>query len=451
MPATTTAAPARRSRKRIAIVAIVLLVAALALRWVSQPSQVSGILLSQVGKALGLELSASGASEYRLRGTPMLVVRDLVVRQPGATVPLLRAERVYLALPWRTIRAAGAVLDVERVELDAPQLDVAALQRWLATRPPSTEPLRMPSLSDGLRIVRGRVVGVDWSIEQISLSSPELHPQRLLRARIGGRVLSDGVQVPFDLAATLQRPALARGLGLSGGVSVQAKDWALPMRIRLGALLHSGDDGLGLDRLRLGAHARYRAGDTDLPFVFGLAGPLRYRDAALTLAPLGAALRGKDAIPQLDASGRFAFGDGMRLHLGGVLAQWPEAWPTLPPPLGQSKSPLPFVLDYDGPADFSGDSALRLQRDQTRFDGRFRLPAVLAWVDASAQGSLLPPLSGRLSTPRIEVSGATLEGVEIEIEQDDDATPTATPPTAAPSTAVPSQPAPKPAATRPLE
>lgn len=428
MPATPTDAPARRSRKRIAIVAVVLLAAAFALRWVSQPSQVSGILLSQVGKALGLEITASGASEYRLRGTPMLVVRDLVARQPGAPVPLLRAERVYLALPWRTIRAGGDLLEVERVELDAPQLDVAALQAWLATRPPSTEPVRMPTLSQGLSIVSGRVIGAGWSIERLSLSAPELHPQRPLRARLGGRVLGAGVQVPFDLAATLQRPALARGLGLSGGVEVRAKDWTLPMRIRLGALLHSGDDGLGLDRLRLGADARYRAGDTDLPFVFGLAGPLRYRDAALTLAPLGAALRGKDAIPQLDASGRFAFGEDLRLHLDGVLAQWPQAWPALPPPLGQSKSPLPFVLDYAGPADFSGDSALHLQRDQTRFDGRFRLPAVLDWVDAS-EGALLPPLSGRLSTPRIEVSGATLEGVEIDIEDD------APPATAAPTPA----------------
>ncbi|WP_046656043.1 hypothetical protein [Lysobacter capsici] len=433
MPADTTAPPAprpprpRRWRRKLLIVAALLLLALICLRWVSRPSQVSWIVLGQAGKALGLEITASGASEYRLRGTPMLEVRDLVAREPGAAAPLLRAERVYLSLPWSTIRAAGAALDVERVELDAPQLDIAALQRWLATRPPSSEPLRLPSLSDGLRVTRGRVGGAGWSIDDIAVAIAELHPDRPARGRLQGRVQSSGVQVPFDLAATLQRPAAARGLGLAGRVAVEAKDWKLPMRIRLGALLHAGDDGLGLDRTRLAAQARYRAGDTDLPFAFGLFGPLRYRDGQVSLAPLGAAVRGGGVMPNFDAAGRFAFGETMQLQLDGRLAAWPDAWPSLPPPLGQSQSPLPFVLDYRGAADFSGDTALQLRRDQTRFDGRFRLPEMLQWVDAGAQGALLPPLSGTLSTPKIEVSGASLEGVEIEIEQDDP------PPTSSPT------------------
>lgn len=421
MPADTTAPPAprpRRWRRRLLIAAALALVALIGLRWVSRPSQVSWIVLSQAGKALGLEITASGASEYRLRGTPMLEVRDLVAREPGAATPLLRAERVYLSLPWSTIRAAGAALDVERVELDAPRMDLAALQHWLATRPPSDEAFRLPSLSEGLRVVRGRVDGAGWSIGEIAVAIPELHPDRPMRGRLRGRVDSAGIQVPFDLAATLQRPALARGLGLAGQVAVEAKDWALPMRLRLGALLHAGDDGLGLDRLRLAARARYRAGDSDLPFVYGLAGRLRYRDGGIALAPLGAALRGDGAIPRFDAAGRFAFGDALQLHLDGRLPEWPSAWPALPPPLGQSASPLPFVLDYRGGADFSGDSALQLRRDQTRFDARFRLPEVLQWLDAGPQGALLPPLAGSLSTPRIDISGASLHGVEIELEPD---------------------------------
>ncbi|MGO4780933.1 hypothetical protein AB4084_36180, partial [Lysobacter sp. 2RAB21] len=98
------------------------------------------------------------------------------------------------------------------------------------------------------------------------------------------------------------------------------------------------------------------------------------------------------------AHGSFAFGETMQLHWQGTLATWPAGWPALPPPLGQSDSPLPFRLDYEGKADFSGPAALQLQRDQTRFDAGFRLPAVLQWLDAS-EGSLLPPLSGRMSTP----------------------------------------------------
>ena len=90
----------------------------------------------------------------------MLLLRDVVARQPGAAEPLLRARRIYLSLPWSTIRARGGDLTVQRIELDAPQLDLAALQRWLATRPPSVE-TRLPTLTDGLRIIDGRVFNGD--------------------------------------------------------------------------------------------------------------------------------------------------------------------------------------------------------------------------------------------------------------------------------------------------
>ena len=50
--------------------------------------------------------------------------------------------------------------------------------------------------------------------------------------------------------------------------------------------------------------------------------------------------------------------------------------------------------------DLSDVASLQLQRDATRFDGRFRLPQMLAWIDASATASPLPPLDGTLTTPR---------------------------------------------------
>ena len=74
-------------------------------------------------------------------------------------------------------------------------------------------------------------------------------------------------------------------------------------------------------------------------------------------------------------------------------------------------------------SDFADVASLRLRRDATRFDARFRLPEMLAWLDDVATGTPLPPLRGSLSTPKLEVAGATLEGVEIEL--DDPAIPAA--------------------------
>src|SRR5690606_39744052 len=106
---------------------------------------------------------------YSLRGTPTLVVRDLVARQPGAAEPVLRAGRVYLSLRWSTLRSRGADLTLERVELDAPRLDLGALQRWRASRPPSGE-VRIPTLTGGLHVVRGEVIGAGWSVDRIAIS-----------------------------------------------------------------------------------------------------------------------------------------------------------------------------------------------------------------------------------------------------------------------------------------
>ena len=75
---------------------------------------------------------------------------------------------------------------------------------------------------------------------------------------------------------------------------------------------------------------------------------------------------------------------------------------------------LPFRLDYAGDFSLTDPVALRVSRDATRFDGRFRIAQMLEWVDAAAAGNPLPPLAGTLSTPRIEISGAVLEGVEVE-------------------------------------
>lgn len=405
----------RRAAVWIALTAAVLLLL-LALRWVSQPSQVAGLILRQVGNALGLEITASGASEYRLRGTPMLSIRDVVARQPGAATPLLRANRIRLELPWSTLRARGADLTIRRIELDAPQVDVAALQRWLATRPPSET--RIPTLTDGLRVVRGRVTGDGWSVEAIDLDLPVLHPRRPARARLRGDLVSDATRVPFDLDAAMTRPAAGAGIGLSGDISIQSKTWTLATDTTLSGRLHSGDDGVGLDRLRVAADARYRNGDAEQPFALGLAGRLRLHEGEFGIAPLGLAVRGRGLIPTLDARGGFELGDALAVQLDGDIAQWPESWPALPPPIGQSTSPLPFRLMYRGQADLSAVTSLQLRRDDTAFEGHFRMPQMLDWIDAGAQGSPLPPLDGRLAASRIEIAGAVLEGVEIQFDDD---------------------------------
>ncbi len=416
--------PARRRRwlRWLLIACVVVFVLLLiALHVVLQPERATRLIVSSLGNTLGLEITARGRPELQLRGTPTLVVREVTARQRGEKTPLLRAERILLSLPWSTIRNRGRDLDVVRIELDAPVLDLPALQRWLATRPPS-EGAKLPVLRKGLAIVRGRIDNVGWRIDGIDLSLRELHPDKPLNAKLRGRYVATAAAatrtaIPFDLALAMTRPRNGAGTAVVGSVALERGDWQLPMSIKLSGPLRLGRDSLHMLPARLAMSATYIADDTRLPFVLGVHGPLRFDEATWTLAPVGVALRGNGVVPVFDARGAFALGRALALRLDGRLPQWPQAWPALPPPIGASQSPLPFVLDYAGAADFSGIARLQLQRDAANFDARMRLPEVLAWIDADAAGTPLPPLSGTVSAPRLEISGAQLEGVEVVIDE----------------------------------
>ena len=401
----------RKRRWLLACVAIALLLALVAW-WASRPRNVASLVVSQLGSALGLEITAKGVSEYTLAGGPRLVLRDVEARAPGAPRAMLRAARVDVWVPWSTVRSRGAELNFRHVELDAPVLDVPMLQAWLASRPPSEQ--KLPTLSDGLRVRDGRVLGDGWSVDALALDVPRVMPEQSVDAHVVGRYVATDTRVPFDLALTMTKPANGAGLGAHGTVTLEQAQRRMPATVRISGPLQMDAQGLRVVPLRASMVARYTQKDVDLPFVLAINGPLRYERGVLALSPVGIALRGDGLVPTLDARAAFAYTDKAMLHLAGTLQTWPDAWPALPPPIGQSKSPLPLVLDYAGPFDFSDTARLQLTRDATRVDARFKLPEVLAWIDAPA-GSPIPPLSGRVTTPTLDIDGVLLEGVDVRI------------------------------------
>lgn len=410
----------RGSRIAVVIAVVVLLGLAVAIGWISRPARLSVLILDRAGSSLGLQITATGTSEYRLRGTPMLTVRGLDVRQPGSATALLTAERAYLALPWATLWAGGEDLTIRRIELDGPQLDPGALQDWMATRPEGG-PLRIPTLTDGVLITRGRVAGDGWSVDRLSISTDHVAATQPLATRLTGRLLTGTTTVPFDLQLALTRPALGAGAAVAGIANVRSGQSRMPLALNLSGVLRDNSDGVGLDATRLGAHARWFSEPSvaapAASLALGMAGRVRYRDGEVVVAPLAAAIRGQDNIPEtVDATGSLAFGDVLALHLSGEVADWPAQWPALPAPLGESDSPFPFTVDYADATDFSGQVDVQLSRDETNFNGQFQLPELTGWMAQLANGTPLPPLTGTLTTPRIEVAGATLTGVRVEID-----------------------------------
>ena len=413
--ATEPKTPALRRLLRITAVAILVLVLLAALfAWLMQPPRATGFLLNRIGNVLGLRITASGKAEYELRGMPRLVLRNVVAQRPGDAVALLRAERVFVSLPWSTIRAGGDDLTVQRIELDAPVLDVPALQRWQATRPPSET--RIPTLRDGLRVLRGRIDNDDWRIDGIDVLLPSLAPKLPVSAKLRGRYLDPPTRIPFELDIALSKPENGAGIAAIGGMTIEGEGWSLPARVRLSGPLRLGDDEVRMSPAKIGMSARYVSDASDMPFVLGAYGPLLFDEGVWSLDPASLVLRGEGSIPSAAARGAIALGRRLVLRLQGEIAAWPQAWPVLPPPLSASTSPMPFALDYAGRVDFSDLATLQVRRDDTSLDARFHLPVVLDWINADAGGSPLPPLQGKLRTPRVEIAGAQLEGVEIEFD-----------------------------------
>ena len=412
-------APAPRRRRRVAVIVLFLALVAMGalVRWASRPQQVADLVLSQAGRALGLRITAEGVSEYRLRGMPQIVLRDVEARLPGDATPVLRAERILLSLPWTTLRSRGLDLVVHRIELDAPVLDIGALQRWQATRPATTT-TRVPRLTDGLSVRRGRVDAGTWRVETIDADVPLLAPDRPVRGHLRGRAIAGETAIPFDVRATLTRPARGAGLGIAGTATVRRSAWSLPLQLVMQGVPRDGGE-LALEHFVTGARAAYVAGSSRLPFVVGVAGRLAFQ-RGVVFAPLGVSVREGGVIPTSKAGGRLAWGDALAFSLDGHLARWPAEWPALPDPIGRPQGPLPFSLVYGGSPDFSGPAEVVLRDGATHFDARLRLPRVLAWLEAADRGTPLPPLDGRLTTPRLEIPGATLLGVEVTIDDGHD-------------------------------
>lgn len=419
------AAPRRpllwRLLRGAAIIITLLLAGVMLAGWLLQPKRASGTLLSLAGNALGLQLQAQDV-DYRLRGTPQLVLREVEARRPGDSAALLKARRAFVSLPWRTLRSRGADLTVQRIELDAPVLDIPALQRWLATRPPSGE-TRIPVLTDGLRVREGRIDNDDWRIDGLAIDLPALHPQRPLRAQVRGRYVDAPLAIPADLAITVAHPqrlldGMPTGVAGVGTLTLAGAGWRVPAQVYLAGPLRLGKDSALTKPAKVGIAGRYRSGSTSAPFRLGLHGPMAFNNATWRFVPVTVVLDGDGPVPDARARGSVSVGGRLRLHLDGALAGWPQQWPALPPPLSRSTSPLPFALDYNGAMAFTDPASLSLRRDATALDARFRLPEVLAWLDADGKGSPLPPLVGTLSTPEVEVAGATLEGVEIELGEE---------------------------------
>ena len=442
-PRGTSPDPPRRRRWPVvlAIIAGLLLILVLLIAHFLQPAQLTALVLSRASSALKLDLHTSGSGSFALRPEPRLVLPGLSASVPGSTTPFFRSAQVELALPWSTLRGRGVV--ISRIVLKSPDLDLPALQRWLATRPPRTTPFKLPRLTNGLGIEDGLLRGNGWRIEHLDLALPSLADGKPTALDASGNLLRGVMTSKFKLTLAATLVGQGRGIRIDNA------------RVRLKA------DG---ELPSLGASGSMTAGSTVSAdaFAFDLAGTVQSLPAgwgasidssyAHADTPFSIALRGtlpapnpannatqNPSSPQTMQLRKFTLGDPARqpalmltgdvatetapsatvmdATLRGQISRWPNAWPALPDALASTPAPVIFDAAYRGPRDLSAPIVYNAKRADTQLHGQFRIADIKAWI-ASKFVALLPPIQAQLSTPRIDIGGMQLQGVQMEIRDD---------------------------------
>lgn len=193
-----------------------------------QPERFSTMLQAQA-QAAGLELHLASPASPSLFPRPAIDLHGITVNAINANVPILLAARGQLALPWRALFGRQTV--ISRLQIDAPRVDLDALQAWLGQHSPHTSatPPSIPSIDAGISIDRGSLVrGNQVLLSNVALDTGSLRPGQPFPLTLAADDASDQpLQLKLTAVPRLQAQTLhlddidlrlMRGHGTSGGV-----------------------------------------------------------------------------------------------------------------------------------------------------------------------------------------------------------------------------------------
>jgi hypothetical protein len=368
----------RRARRWLVVLGLLALLGLLLAWWIHrqlEPNRLAATVLGRAGKSLQLRFGFSGTPEYALRPEPRLLL-------PGLTVsglegePFLTARRAEISLPWATITGGEPV--ITRLQLDAPVLRMDGLARWLASRP--KQPFKIPTLTRGLQVNQGTVLGDGFALRNLDLQLPRLEQGEPADITAAGRYEQGTTRADVALHLSLASAGLASAYTLQASGTLPRAPKALAFKLATSGRYASTDALLSVD-----ADSIDLQGDSPLPHLSGKA-----------------SLRSSDRL-------RFAF--------DGLLRDWPAVWPSLPEPLASQTRDLPVHAAYAGRKDLSDAMTLRVAKGETSLEATLQVPALRTWFAASP-ASPLPPIAGTLRTPVMEFDGVRLDGVEATISPD---------------------------------
>lgn len=139
-----------------------------------QPQRFTGLLereLAGVGIKLDLQAPASPALFPR----PAVRMQGFSLTNSGSNTPVLQADGAVIVVPWRAL-LHGEVA-IERVEVDAPRIDLGQLKALLARLPHHRGPPKLPTIAAGVHMSQGILSNGDTPLLfGLSLDTGELLP-----------------------------------------------------------------------------------------------------------------------------------------------------------------------------------------------------------------------------------------------------------------------------------
>ena len=424
--------PSRRRRWRKILGAFALFVIGLLLAawYMLQPARLTALILDRASRMLQVELQTTGPGSYALRPEPRLVLPGLSARVPGEAAPFFRSARIELALPWSTLR--GKSSDISSVVLKSPDLDAAGLRRWIATLPPRTTPLKLPTFTRGLQVDDGVVRGTTWRLEHIQLALPSLADGKPSNLEAGGDFVRGTSVSRFRMTLASTAAGMGRGLRIDDARIALRSDGELPSLTAIGSM-HSADSfavDLRGALQRIPSHwaamidsAYSRQGET--PFAVAAGDELASSDPpnVLPLAPVRRHLRLRVVVgdpkrqPALSLDGEADRDDLLAAKLHGQLSRWPDAWPALPAALSSGTAALVFDASYRGSVLLEAPVVFDVRRADASLQGSVRVADLRGWLHD--EHAMLPPVEATLSLPQIDAGGVQLRGVRLQIRDDD--------------------------------
>lgn len=229
MPAST---PPRRHLVRwitLAIAAVlVALAAALAIHVhaLLQPQRFTQLLERDLS-IVGLSLKLQSPAEPMLFPHPGVRLEGITLTNTGAATPLLEADSATVVVPWRAVLYGDAA--IERVDINAPRVNLGEIKALLARLPHHAGPPRLPTIATGIHLSQGTLIAhAEPRLFGLNIDTGTLAPGQPFRLDASARSRSGQAfsgslttvpSAPHDGAIDFMPISVA--INAQGGVSLQ--------------------------------------------------------------------------------------------------------------------------------------------------------------------------------------------------------------------------------------